>query len=133
MSVPVLGLDVYGTLIDTQAIGVELEKLVPGQGAVFAAAWRQKQLEYTFRRAAMKQYRDFDVCTAAALDYVAARMEVQITQKVKKSLLGRYRELPAFPDVAPALDGLRAAGVRLLAFSNGVPQSVHDVLTNAGI
>ena len=133
MSVPVLGLDVYGTLIDTQAIGVELEKLVPGHGAVFAAAWRQKQLEYTFRRAAMKQYRDFDVCTAAALDYVAARMDVSVTPRVKKSLLDKYRELPAFPDVAPALDGLRAAGARLLAFSNGVPQSVHDVLTNAGI
>ena len=133
MSVPVIGLDVYGTLIDTQAIGAELERLVPGQGAVFAAAWRQKQLEYTFRRAAMKQYRDFDACTAAALDYVAARMGVRLTNKAKTSLLGGYRELPAFPDVVPALDALRATGARLLAFSNGVPQSVHDVLTNAGI
>jgi 2-haloacid dehalogenase len=133
MSVPVLGLDVYGTLIDTQAIGAELETLVPGQGAVIAAAWRQKQLEYTWRRASMKQYRDFDACTAAALDYVTARFGDRVPQKAKKSLMERYRHLPAFPDAVPALDSLRASGARLLAFSNGVPQSVHDVLTNAGI
>ena len=133
MSVPVLGLDVYGTLIDTQAIGADLDELVPGQGAVFAAAWRQKQLEYTFRRAAMKQYQNFDACTAAALDYVAARMGLRVTKKAKTSLLKRYRDLPVFPDVVSALDELRGTGARLLAFSNGVPQSVHDVLTNAGI
>ncbi|HYC46750.1 MAG TPA: haloacid dehalogenase type II [Burkholderiales bacterium] len=133
MSVPILGIDVYGTLIDTQAIGAELERHLPGRGAAFAAAWRQKQLEYTFRRAAMEQYRDFDVCTAAALDFVTAAFGAKLGAAEKSALLERYRRLPAFPDVLPALDGLREAGARLLAFSNGVPQSVHDVLASAGI
>ena len=133
MTATVLGFDVYGTLIDTSAVGVEIDAILPGRGAAFAAAWRQKQLEYTFRRAAMESYRDFDVCTAAALDYTAAAFGVRLGDSQKRGLLERYRELPAFPDVRPALDALHARGTRLLAFSNGVAQTVHDVLQHAGI
>ena len=129
----VLGFDVYGTLIDTSAVGGDIEGFLPGRGAAFAAAWRQKQLEYTFRRAAMKTYRDFDVCTAAALDYTIAALGVRLTDRQKAGLLERYRHLPVFPDVVPALDAVHAHGARLLAFSNGVPESVHAVLVNAGI
>ena len=133
MTANVLGFDVYGTLIDTSAVGVTIDAILPGRGPAFAAAWRQKQLEYTFRRAAMKSYRDFDVCTAAALDYTASAFGAKLTGAQKTKLLERYRELPAFPDVVSALDALHAQGARLLAFSNGVPQTVHDVLQHAGI
>jgi len=133
MSATALGFDVYGTLIDTSAIGAEIERLLPGRGAAFAAAWRQKQLEYTFRRAAMETYRDFDVCTGAALEYTNAAFRAQLTEPQKERLLESYRHLPPFPDVVPALDALHAEGARLLAFSNGVAQTVHDLLCNAGI
>lgn len=133
MSSAVIGLDIYGTVIDTGAAGADLERLLPGRGAAFAAEWRRKLLEYTFRRAAMKQYRDFDVCTAAALDHTAAALGAALDPARKAALLERYRRLPAFADVVPALDALHAAGVRVLAFSNGTAQSVHEVLTNAGI
>jgi 2-haloacid dehalogenase len=133
MAAAVLGLDVYGTLIDTTAVGEHVERLIPGRGTAFALAWRQKQLEYTFRRAAMKTYRDFDVCTARALDYTASAFGATLSTDQKAQLMDEYRRLPAFPDVAPALNELRRAGVRLLAFSNGVAQTVHDVLRHAGI
>jgi 2-haloacid dehalogenase len=133
MSATVLGFDVYGTLIDTTAVGAHVERLIPGRGAAFAVAWRQKQLEYTFRRAAMDAYRDFDVCTAAALDYTAAAFGAPLGRDQKDRLMDEYRRLPAFPDVIAALDALDDAGVRLLAFSNGVAQTVHDVLRHAGI
>jgi 2-haloacid dehalogenase len=129
----VLGFDIYGTLIDTSAVGAEIEALLPGRGTAFAAAWRQKQLEYTFRRAAMKTYRDFDVCTAAALDYTSGAFGAQLTDTQKARLLDRYRHLPVFPDVLPALDALHAQGARLLAFTNGVAETVHALLVNAGI
>jgi 2-haloacid dehalogenase len=131
--VAVLGFDVYGTLIDTTAVGEHIERLLPGRGTAFALALRQKQLEYTFRRAAMQAYRDFDVCTAAALDHTAAAFGLALGADHKRELLDAYRRLPAFPDAAAALRELRRAGARLLAFSNGVAQSVHDVLRHAGI
>jgi 2-haloacid dehalogenase len=107
--------------------------VLPGRGAAFAAAWRQKQLEYTFRRAAMGTYRDFDVCTAAALEHTSAAFEARLTDTQKRELLEHYRHLPAFPDVVPALDALHASGARLLAFSNGVAETVHALLKHAGI
>src|SRR4051794_39159732 len=122
MTAAVFGFDVYGTLIDTSAVAGDVDALLPGRGAAFASAWRQKQLEYTFRRAAMETYRDFDVCTAAALDYTAAAFGARLADTQKSQLLARYRELPAFPDVVPTLDALHAQGTRLLVFSNGVPQ-----------
>src|SRR5215208_6465456 len=86
----VLGFDVYGTLIDTIAVGAEIEGLLPGRGIAFAAAWRQKQLEYTFRRAAMETYRDFDVCTAAALEHTSAAFGAQLTDAQEDRLLDHY-------------------------------------------
>jgi len=129
----VLGFDIYGTLIDTSAVGIDVEGLLPGRGMAFTAAWRQKQLEYTFRRTAMKTYRDFDVCTAAALDHTSAAFGARLTDSQKARLLDRYRHLPAFPDVLPALEALHGHGARLLAFTNGVAETVHALLVNAGI
>ena len=133
MSAPVIGFDVYGTLIDTAGVAASLEKMVPGRGAAFAAAWRQKQLEYTFRRAAMRAYRGFDVCTKAALDYTDAMLGSKLTDAQKKALMDEYRRLPAFPDVTAGLDAVHRSGARLLAFSNGLAEDVHALLEHAGI
>src|SRR5437870_11566128 len=99
----VLGFDVYGTLIDTAGVSVSLDSMLPGRGLAFAAAWRQKQLEYTFRRVAMRAYRGFDVCTRAALDHTDAALGTKLTADQKTALMNEYRRLPAFPDVVPAL------------------------------
>lgn len=44
-----------------------------------------------------------------------------------------YGELPAFDDVVPALDQLRDAGIRCVAFSNGTVDAVSTLLTRAGV
>ncbi len=45
-----LAFDVYGTLIDTQGIAATLKGWMGERATVLARAWREKQLEYTFRR-----------------------------------------------------------------------------------
>ena len=64
-----------------------------------------------------------------ALDYCAQRFQIDI------SAAGRLMEasewLPAFPDAAPALAMLRAAGHRLFAFSNGTAAHVDALLRYA--
>ena len=47
-----IGFDVYGTLVDPLEMERHLRALLGGQAGPFAARWREKQLEYTFRRAA---------------------------------------------------------------------------------
>ncbi|MBD3610314.1 MAG: HAD-IA family hydrolase, partial [Gammaproteobacteria bacterium] len=64
-----IAFDVYGTLIDTHGVKLVLEKHVGEQATAFSNLWRDKQLEYSFRRGLMQNYQNFAVCTRNALDY----------------------------------------------------------------
>ena len=128
-----LAFDVYGTLIDTNGVVAALQKLVHDDARKFSQTWRDKQLEYSFRRALMQNYQSFAVCTAQALDYTCAFYRVSLTDAQKTELLGIYRVLPAFSDVKEGLTQLKAAGFRLYAFSNGKADALEMLLDNAGI
>ena len=66
-----LAFDVYGTLIDTQAVVEKLQDIRGYKDKGFSDTWRQKQLEYSFRRGLMQQYENFAVCTRHALELPA--------------------------------------------------------------
>lgn len=125
--------DVYGTLIDTAGITRSLSQLVGDRATLFSSRWREKQLEYSFRRGLMRDYVDFSVCTWQALAYTAAQLDLPIDAAATQKLLNEYRCLPAFPDVPPALEQLKASGHRLFAFSNGQPDDLEALLGSAGI
>ena len=125
--------DVYGTLIDTSGVIAALEKVVGGQAAALSDLWRNKQLEYSFRRGLMQNYRDFSVCTRQALDYACSFLGVDIPDSDKQSLMEGYKVLPAFSDVIEGLPRLGEAGIRMFAFSNGRAEDVRELLVNAGI
>jgi 2-haloacid dehalogenase len=128
-----LGFDVFGTLIDTHGVVVELEQMIGDEARQFSQLWREKQLEYTFRRASMKQYKNFGICTKDALNYTSQFLGYSLNDKQKIQLLAAYSTLPAFVDAAPGLEQVRIAGHRLFAFSNGQASAVDAVLTHAGI
>ncbi len=128
-----LAFDVYGTLIDTHGVIVALEKLVGGRAAVFSQLWREKQLEYSFRRGLMKNYETFAVCTRDALDFTCGSFNTPFSQHEKNNLLEMYRVLPAFDDVKGGLPRSKEAGFRLFAFSNGSADAIEMLLINAGI
>ena len=125
--------DVYGTLIDTSGVISVLEKVIGGQAAALSQLWRQKQLEYSFRRGLMQNYRDFSVCTRQALDYASAFLGVDISDGDKQRLMEGYKVLPAYADVEGGLARLKDSGVRMFAFSNGRAEDVSGLLVNAGI
>ncbi|WP_019583695.1 haloacid dehalogenase type II [Thioalkalivibrio sp. ALE16] len=128
-----LAFDVYGTLIDTQGVTATLEGWMGERAPVLARAWREKQLEYTFRRGLMGAYADFDTCTEQALRYCCEALGIALEVEQEAELLRCYRELPAFADAGSALDELRAEGHRLFAFSNGTTETVSGLLRNAGL
>lgn len=128
-----IGFDVYGTLVDPLEMQRRLRALLGGQAGPFAVLWREKQLEYSFRRGLMRRYVSFDVCTAQALRYVIAALGVDISAADQMRLLEQYRELQAFPDAIPAIERLEAAGHTVVAFSNGVEATVRTLLDHAGI
>ncbi len=130
---PTLAFDVYGTLIDTHGLVSKIRKTAGDKAEDFSRIWREKQLEYSFRRGLMQTYESFGVCTCEALDYTCAFCKVPLTARQKDDLLERYRTLPAFGDVEKSLNALKASGFRLYAFSNGSAEAVGALLSAAGV
>ncbi|HEX3722055.1 MAG TPA: haloacid dehalogenase type II [Nitrolancea sp.] len=129
----VIGFDVYGTLVDPIELKVPLRQFVGDRAERFAALWREKQIEYSFRRGLMRVYVDFDVCTRQALQYTALALAVELSNADQRGLLAAYRNLAPFPEARAALEALKRRGHRLFAFSNGVEATVRALLGHAGL
>src|SRR5580698_1625239 len=106
----VLAFDVYGTLIDPFHMEEHLRATFGEKAKEASELWRGKQIEYSFRRALMKKYLPFDVCTAQALCFVCAYFGISLSEEAKANLMSKYPQLPAYADVAGALDECAAQG-----------------------
>src|ERR1700745_85119 len=125
-----IGFDVYGTLVDPLGIDAPLREHVGDLAERFAAAWRERQIDWTFRRALMGRYVDFDVVTRDAFRTTAATLGVDL-RTAETGLLDVYRRLPAFAAPAEVLIRLAEGGHRLVAFSNGVAATLRGLLSHA--
>ena len=128
-----IAFDIYSTLIDTHGITSVLEKYAGNRAPEFSRVWRDKQLEYSFRRGLMQNYASFDICTSNALDFTSTSLKIPLDQSDKDTLMGQYKILPAFPDVKNGLAKAKESGFRLFAFSNGRTDAVEGLLNHAGI
>lgn len=128
-----LAFDVYGTLIDTAGVVERLESMVGDRAGEFAGLWREKQLEYSFRRGLMRLYEDFAVCVRDSLDYACARLDAPLTEAEREGLLAAYRALPAFDDARACLESPDMERFEVCAFSNGSAATVDGLLRAADI
>jgi 2-haloacid dehalogenase len=92
----VIALDVYGTVIDTAGIALQLGERFGARAPAVAQLWREKQLEFTFRRALMRQYADFDACTTQALRYVSTQLGISLDEAAERALLQALSAIAAF-------------------------------------
>lgn len=128
-----LAFDIYGTLINPHGVVDELTLHVGERAQEFSNVWRDKQLEYTFRRGLMGRYENFPTCTRQALDYSDSLLQTGLDESAKTALMQVYRKLPAYDDVPASLQALADAGFRMFGFSNGVADAVSGLLQHAGI
>ncbi|MEP4544581.1 MAG: haloacid dehalogenase type II [Saccharospirillum sp.] len=130
-----LAFDVYGTLINTQGIQLTLADMLHDeqQAAAISRRWREKQLEYSFRRGLMEQYQPFSVCTRQALSFALSEASVALSDDQCDQLLMAYRHLPAFPDAVSLLQQLSLMGVDAFGFTNGEAAIASELLENAGL
>lgn len=128
-----LAFDVYGTLINTQGVVTALQKLVGDKAEEFSRTWREKQLEYSFRRGLMRNYKQFSFCISDALDYTCAYYKTPFIETQKNELRDAYRVLPAFDEAKESLAHLKENNYPLYAFSNGSVDAVDMLLSTAGI
>lgn len=128
-----IGFDVYGTLVDPIGITTELAALAGERAAQASQIWRTRQLEYSFRRAAMHRYENFDVVTRQALQATCESLGIALRTADAERLMKAYEQLAPFPEARPSLERLRRAGYRIAAFSNGVESTLRRLLAHAGI
>ncbi|PSF09900.1 haloacid dehalogenase type II [Marinobacter shengliensis] len=122
-----LAFDVYGTLVDPMGMSRLLEQDAGEQAAAVAALWREKQLEFSFRKGLMRVYEDFGVCTRQALRYAMVVHQLELSKAREDQLMAAYLSLPAFDDALPALQALKGQ-YPLFAFSNGSYPALEKVL-----
>lgn len=131
----VLCFDVYGTVFDVSSVRSTIidELDVPaGVAADVDALWRRKQLEYSFQRAAMTDYREFFAVTGDALDYALDYHGLGVSSGERDALLGAYDQLDPYPDAPAALEALRD-DYEVVALSNGNPAMLSRLITNTAV
>ncbi len=128
-----IGFDIYGTLVDPLEMNEHLRPFAGEKADHFSELWRDKQIEYTFRRGLMREYEDFGVCTRQALIFAAGALEVELSEEDQEKLIEEYQNLRPFPDVVLGLEALKFRGHTLVAFSNGVEATTRTLLNRASV
>ena len=137
MPVTLCVFDAYGTLFDVAA-AARAVAAEPGR-ETFAASWqavaetwRQKQLQYTWLRAAAGIHTDFWQVTADGLDHALEAHQAS-DPELRARLLALYRELSAYPEVAQTLRALRGQGLGTAILSNASPGMLGAAVASAGL
>ncbi len=123
--------DVNETLLDLRALDPQFARVF-GDASV-RQAWFTQMLQSAFVTTITGPYRDFGTLGAAALDMVAARRGVPMTQEEKTAILSEMRRLPPHPEVRDGLERLRQAGLRMATLTNSTAQVAQAQMTHAGL
>ena len=102
MTIKAIVFDAYGTLYDVQSVADVTEDAFPGYGEIITQVWRIKQLEYTWLRSLMRQYRDFSEVTRDSLAYTLGSLGLQHDDDTFARIIDKYLHLDLYPDATPA-------------------------------
>src|SRR3974390_1200782 len=122
--------DAYGTLFDFASAARACEDIPRDAADRFTALWRNKQLQYTWLRAAQGRHADFWQVTTDALDFAMETLGIG-NATLRDRLMSLYLELDAFPEVPEVLQRLKQAGLQTAILSNGTPTMLKAVVKHA--
>ncbi len=120
-------------ILDPRPVFALSEQLFPTKGAELSSEWRTRQFEYTWLRVAAERYADFWQVTREALEFAAAKLNLEMSREQQDQLMNAYLELKPWPDVVPALTSLRNSGFRLAFLSNFSPHMLKANIASSGL
>ena len=123
--------DVNETLLDLGALDPHFERIFGDAGV--RRAWFGQLLQSALVATVTDAYSDFGAIGGAALEMIAGRQGVTLSDEDKQQILGGMRELPPHPEVAESLSRLRDAGLRLATLTNSTQQVAEAQMDNSGL
>lgn len=120
-------------IFDPRPVAKLAEETFPGRGAALMEAWRARQFEYQWLRAAGGRYADFRETTRDALAFAAMKLDLPISGEARDRLIRAHDELPVWPDVPESLASLRSLGISLSFLSNMTRDMLAANVSRAGL
>ncbi len=127
----VIVFDVNETLLDLRALDSDFQRLFGDPAA--RRLWFSQMLQLSLVATLTDHYTDFGTLGRAALDMVAARQNVTLTDADRAAIRGAMLTLPPHPEVTAALKRLQQAGLRLAALTNSEQMAAEMQIKNAGL
>ncbi len=124
--------DAYGTLFDFNAAARHCRDALGEKADALSAAWRTRQLQYTWLRSLMGRHAEFWTVTGEALDVTMEELGVA-DRALRARLMDCYRRLDAYPEAPALLAALKRARMPAAILSNGAPDMLADAVAAAGI
>ncbi len=124
--------DAYGTCFDVAAAAAHCKDGLGDNWEPLAEIWRTKQLNYTWLRSLMNEYKDFWQVTEDALDFALDTLAIS-DQSLRNKLLALYEELDAYAEVPDVLKDLKGQGITTAILSNGSEKMLASAVHGPGI
>src|SRR5258707_2241460 len=124
--------DAYGTLFDYASAAARARDSLGGDFAALATLWRDKQLQYTWLRAAQGRHADFWQVTGDALDFALETLGIE-QAGLRERLMALYLALEPFPEVPGVLATLRRAVLKTAILANGTPAMLDAPVGRGGL
>jgi 2-haloacid dehalogenase len=121
-----VALDIIETVFALEPLGARFESA--GMPETALRIFFGQLLRDAFALEASGVFRPFKEIAAASLAVVMASHGVAAEQAKIQGVLAGFAELPAHPDVAPALERLKSAGIRIVALTNGGAENTQKLL-----
>lgn len=123
--------DVNETLLDLKALDPHFAQVFGD--ATARQEWFKQLLHFAFTATIINKYTDFGTLGAAALELVARRRNITLSEEEQSTILSTIKHLPPHPDVKEGLEILKKAGVRLVTLTNSTSKVGQAQINNAGL
>ncbi|MCI2423194.1 haloacid dehalogenase type II [Saccharopolyspora sp. K220] len=127
----VIAFDVNETLLDLSVLDEPFERLFGTAG--LRPQWFSLALQLLFVGGLTDSYVDFSTAQHAALQMLARRENVALTDDAARETVALMSSLPPHPEVADALGKLMSSPLRVVALTNSVEPVAEAQLRHAGI
>lgn len=131
MKPSVVALDIVETVFSLESLGEKFRKA--GLSETDLPLFFAQMLRDAFALEASATYKPFREVASANLAVLMATRGLEPEKSAIEAVIGGFGELVPHPDVQPALEELRSAGIRVIALTNGSAETTRKLLDRGQI